>query len=226
MDSFLDPTLLSIITGLTCGLWAAVMYSVWWVISQVRESYKNRIVSRRIRRHVEQATNYRNQIRSMLNGRRRIASRVRLEQLAGQIDSWTADVEALARRIDRFQNDKLIRRDLSRLPGAIRSLERQLAGESRQEVRARLGQTLENRKQHLTSLQRLQATMQRAEIEIEHTISSMGIIYSQVFTGQSTSHVESYSHLSVEVDEQIQSLQDYLEAMDEVHQERAERLGA
>jgi hypothetical protein len=68
--------------------------------------------------------------------------------------------------------------------------------------------------------------MQRAEIEIEHTISSMGIIYSQVFTGQSTSHVESYSHLSVEVDEQMQSLQDYLEAMDEVHQERAERLGA
>jgi hypothetical protein len=58
--------------------------------------------------------------------------------------------------------------------------------------------------------------MKRAEIQIESTLSSLGTIYSQLLTGQSTDHVADYSRLSSEVDEEVRLLQDRLEALEEV----------
>ena len=83
-------------------------------------------------------------------------------------------------------------------------------------ARTELEHTLVNRKNQLAALKRLQGTMRRAEIQIESTLSALGTIYSQLLTGQSTDHVADYSRLSAEVDEEVRTLQDQLEALQEV----------
>jgi hypothetical protein len=110
---------------------------------------------------------------------------------------------------------------LEAVPKAITDLESRLAQETDPAIRSQLERTLANRRKQLAALERLQNTMKRAEIQIESTLSSLGTIYSQLLTGQSTDHVADYSRLSAEVEEEVHTLQDHLEALEEVKLGRA-----
>jgi hypothetical protein len=102
------------------------------------------------------------------------------------------------------------------VPEAIARLEEQLASEQEPATQAELRQTLANRRNQLATLQQLHSTMKRAEIKIESTISSLGTIYSQLLISQSADQVADYSRLSEEVDEEVRTLEDHLEALEEV----------
>jgi len=102
------------------------------------------------------------------------------------------------------------------VPKSIKKLEAQLAQETDGATRAELERTLASRKNQLVALQQLQNMMKRAELKIESTLSSLGTIYPQLLTSQSTNHVADYSRLSEEVDEEVRTLQDHLEALEEV----------
>lgn len=143
-------------------------------------------------------------------------SRQRLRDLADQVDSWVANIADLALRIDRFQRNGLLRKDLSTLPRTIRNLERRLAVERDEFNRREMKRTLENLKQQLTCLEQSDRIIKRAELQIERMLSSVGTIYSQVLTGHSAGRVADYSRLSAEVEEQVRVLQDHLEALEEV----------
>jgi hypothetical protein len=139
-----------------------------------------------------------------------------LQQLGLQIEHWTNAIQDLVQRIDSLQQDKLIRRDIKVVPAAIADLEARLNREADAPIRAQLERTLANRRKQLASLEQLQNTIKRAEIQIESTLSLLGTIYSQILTGQSTSHVADTSRLSADVDEEVRLLQDQLEALREV----------
>jgi biotin-(acetyl-CoA carboxylase) ligase len=115
-----------------------------------------------------------------------------------------------------LRQDDVIRQDMREVPKAITDLEARLANESDTVVRSQLERTLDNRRKQLDSLEQLRTMMKRAEIQIESTLSQLGTIYSQLLTGQSTSHVADYSRLSADVDEEVRLLQDHLEALREV----------
>ena len=73
-----------------------------------------------------------------------------------------------------------------------------------------------NRRNQMAALEHLQRIIKRAEIKIESTLSSLGTIYSQMLISQSTDHVADYSRLAADVDEEVRTLQDHLEALEEV----------
>jgi hypothetical protein len=169
-----------------------------------------------IQAHLDKALAYQTQIESLVKATADANARARLQELAGEVGEWVEAIEDLARRINDFQGNSLIRQDLESVPQAIASLETQLGTEADPGIRAQLERTLTNRRNQLASLERLQTTMKRAEIQIESTLSALGTIYSQLLTGESTDHVADYSRLSAEVDEEVRLLQDRLEALEEV----------
>jgi heme exporter protein D len=173
-----------------------------------------------IQAHLDRARLYKEQIEAMTRSAADRNTHLRLQELANQVDEWTQAVETLARRVAAFQKNRLIHQDLTSVPQAIKNLEDQLAGETDPATRAELEQTLTARKNQLAALQQLQNMMKRAEIKIESTLSSLGTLYSQVLTSQSTDHVADYSRLSAEVDEEVRTLQDHLEALEEVKMDR------
>lgn len=175
-----------------------------------------RLANRRIQAHLDKALEYKAQIDAVAASAAPRRNNERLPQLVAQVDEWIEDVKDLAARIDYFEQNALIRRDLETVPKNIQSLKARLARETSPANRDVLERTLKNHQKQLAALKQLGDIMQRAEIQIESTLSSLGAIYFQILAGQSASHVADYSHLSAEVDEEVQLLQDHLEALNEV----------
>lgn len=189
---------------------------LWLVWQQLRHNNAETAEVNRASAYLEQALAYKKQIDQALRAATQQRNSVHLQQLGLQIEHWTGAIQDLVQRINSLQQDELIRRDLKAVPAAIADLEARLHHESDDAIRAQLERTLANRRKQLVSLEQLQNTVKRAEIQIESTLSLLGTIYSQILTGQSTSHVADYSRLSAEVDEEVRLLQDQLEALREV----------
>jgi hypothetical protein len=169
-----------------------------------------------VQSHLDRARTYKAQIEALTKSTSDQIVYSRLQELNQQVDEWIQAVEALAKRINGFQRDAVIQHDLEAVPQSIAKLEAQLARETDPATRAELERTLLNRKNQLAALQHLQNMMKRAEIKIESTLSALGTIYSQLLIGQSTDQVADYGRLSSDVDEEVRTLQDHLEALEEV----------
>lgn len=169
-----------------------------------------------IQAQLERALTYKAQVETLVSRSGDDRANKRLKDLTAQVEAWVEAIKRLAQRVDYFQQDPLIRRDLETVPQSIERLEKQLAGETDEATRAELERTLGNHQKQWTSLRQLQNIVQRAEIQIESTLSALGTIYSQLLTNQSTSHIADYNHFSAEVDEEVRRLQDQLEALQEV----------
>lgn len=165
---------------------------------------------------VKKARTYQAQIKSLLKSSSKQTIHIRQADLTNQIDQWVQAIETLAERVESFRQNSVIQTDLVAVPQSISDLERRLASETDESTRAELDRTLAVHKNHLEALNRLQGTINRAEIKIESTLSLLGTLYSQMLTSQSTNHVADYSRLSEDVEEEVHILQDHLDALGEV----------
>jgi hypothetical protein len=165
---------------------------------------------------LERALAYQQQIRHFVATATDKAAPRRLQTIAGQVDIWVASVQDLAQRLDTFQQNALIRQDVETVPATITQLQQQLAETRDPTLTATLERTLTNYQNQLNTLQNLQHLMRRAEIQMDSTLASLGTIYSQLLTNQSTNQVADYAHLSAEAEEETRLLQDHLEALTEI----------
>ena len=165
---------------------------------------------------LEKAFAYRDRINEMVRTAPNEKRGARLQDVAAQVNDWVDAIANLAQRLDAFEQDALIHQDLETVPEAIASLEDQLASEQDATLQTALRRTLANRKNQLAALKQLQQLMKRSEIQMEDTLSSLGTIYSQLLTDQSTHQVADYSRLSSAAEEETRLLQDRLDALAEI----------
>ncbi len=166
--------------------------------------------------YLEQAQDYQTKIANAFKSPSESSGPRNPELVTPQIDNLIKAIEDLVKRISSLRQNEVIRRDLQSVPKAIKDLESRLKAENDAVIQAQLERTLQNRRKQFESLEALQNTIKRAEIQIESTLSQLGTIYSQLLTGQSTSQVADYSRLAADVDEEVQVLNDYLSALREV----------
>lgn len=199
--------------------WLPMLVALGWGVALIfllRPEQEKATTGNRLQEYLEQSRAYQAKIDSVIRASPGQGDGTALLNLAAEVNRWTQAIEELVHRIDNLQQDTLIRRDLAAVPKAIEELEARLEAEKEPSIRAQLERTLRNRHKQLTSLEQLQTIIARAEIQIESTLSMLGTIYSQILTGQSTSHVADYSRLSTDVDEEVRQLKDHLEALREV----------
>lgn len=144
-----------------------------------------------------------------------------LAELSGRFGEWEKSVQQMAERITAFRANGVVQQDLRTVPDSIRKLEEQLKTEKDDIVRAQLDRTLATRRNQLAALDKLQATMRHSEIQLESAVASLGTIYSQALANQSTNTIADYAGLATDVDDQVKSLQDQLEVLEEVRLGRA-----
>jgi hypothetical protein len=166
--------------------------------------------------YLQQTRAYKSQIDQAMRSRASKVEQIQMDTLNRRIEQWTAANEMLVQRLNQLRQDEVIRQDLRRVPKAIADLEKRLANQADPALQSQLEQALANRRKQLVALEQLQHTGQRAEIQIENTLSLLGTIYSQILTGHSTSDVALYSRLSADVDEEVRRLEDHLAALQEV----------
>jgi hypothetical protein len=205
-----SATTISPVTNLSQWGWLGGLIGLvgggWWLIQSF---YRGQSTGPS---HLQQAAVYTTQIERLLKSN---PSHQR-QQLLTQIYNWQKTIEELVQGLTSLRQNDLINRDVVDLPEVIADLEQQLATETNPALRPHLEHILTQRKAQLLALEHLQITVQQAEIQVETTVALLGTIYSQLLIQQSTSHIADYQRLADNVNDEVQRLRDYLEALQEV----------
>jgi len=144
--------------------------------------------------------------------------REHLQDTTTGISDWISNIFRLARRLDAYAADDLIHRDRSRVDSELRSLEARLQQEDDPATREDLQEALRGKALQRENLERLQNTMERAQVQLEATLTALGTVYSQLLLAGARDVDSSRSRRVVEnIREQVASLNDLLAAMSEVY---------
>jgi len=171
---------------------------------------------------VDKALEYRQRIAETIARTRQGVLREHLSGMAGQIDEWIGNLYQLAQRLDAYEVDPVIRQDMRSVPQAIQNLQAKLKAEDDASVREQMAQTIESKKAQLANLQQLENMMQKAELQMDSTVTAMGTIYSQLLlVGVKDVDSGRAQRLREDISEQVKQLHDVVSSMDEVYHARA-----
>jgi hypothetical protein len=187
--------------------------------SLFREKYNTGgIRDKELRAKLDEAEEYRRRIREVVDQQKRGILRDRLVSTTSQVYDWIANMVALARRIDAYRSDQIIRRDQSSVPREVAELEARMARERDAAVREQMAMTLESKRQFAASLQELDGRMERADLQLDHSLAALGTVYSQLLL-VSSKDVDSdrADRLRADIRDEVSALQDLVESLSEVY---------
>lgn len=170
---------------------------------------------------VHKAVEYLQQVETAVLASKEGPMRDRLDRTTDEMVDWVEGIYRLASRLDAYRQDEVIKRDLISVPEAIRSLRERLIETPDPAMRPQIEEAIRDRESQLASLQKLDNTMQNADLLLERNLSDMGRVYSQVHLMSSLREVEGKeADLQSEISEHVHQLDDLVEAMDEFHGNR------
>ena len=192
-----------------------------------REEFDPRqIGDRELRGKLSQVVEYRERIDLAVREQRQGVLRQHLTEMAMGIDDWVAQMFQLARRLEAYRADGIIVRDLQEVPREIQRLHARLKLETDDNVRQQMEATLASKIAHQRSLSSLEDTMERADLQMDHSLSALGTVYSQVpLIGAREVDSGRTQRLREDIRQQVLSLQDMLDSINAVYNYRVEGVG-
>jgi len=176
----------------------------------------SRIRNRVSRDQISKALEYRRNMLKLIK-RHDGAMKVHLRQTVEDINDWIAHMYDIGQHIDAFDGNDIVERDLKMVPQKIEKVKIRIQRENDERVRSDLERQLKQLEQQKLNLEATQNSVKRAEIQLESTLSSLGTVYAQMSL-LGTKEVDSSraQRLRLEIQDEVASLQDTIEAMDEV----------
>ena len=173
---------------------------------------RNRVSRERLR----DAFEYRRNMLKLAD-RSKGAMRNRLRTLVSDVSDWITYMYNLAERIDLSESNDLVLRDRQQVPRKIESVKARIKKEPDEHARRSLQVQLTHLQQQHMSLEATFSSIKRAEIQLESTLSALGTVYAQMsLLGTKETDSAKGQRLSIEVKDEIDKLQDTIDAMDEV----------
>lgn len=187
--------------------------------SLFREKYSTAgFRDRNLRDKLNEAEQYRQRIQTVVDQQRSGLLRDRMKGTTSQVYDWLANMVTLARRLDAFRMDPLIKRDLDSVPKEIKQLEARLNLEGNARVRQQMAATLESNRRHLATLQELAGRMQRADLQLDNSLAALGTVYSQLLLiGSKDVDSDRADRLRDDIRGEVLALQDLVESLNEVY---------
>ena len=180
------------------------------------------IQSAEYRQRVEKALDYRQQIEEHTRLTTKGLLRDHLIDTTAGVADWVSNVFGLAKRLDRYQLDSMLQRDQRDLPKEIAALRIRWQREDNDSVKQELQQAITAKENQLVNLQRLQNSMEKAEYQLETTLTALGTVYSQILL-ISAKDVDSgrAKRLREDISDQVAALQSLQSTLDEVYSQPA-----
>ncbi len=211
--------------------WLALVFSILFdpaanakaVAELLRQDYNPAALrSQTTRERVNKALGYRARIAETIARARDGVLRDHLQDTAGQIDEWIANLYRVAQRVDDFETDDVIHQDLRSAPQALQNLQARLKSEGDPAVCEQIRETIQAKQQQLESLKRLESTMERAEYQMDSTVTALGTVYSQLLLiGAKDIDSGRAQRLREDIGEQVNMLHDLVSSVDEVYAHKA-----
>jgi hypothetical protein len=192
-----------------------------------REKFNTRgINDGELKAQVNKALEYRDRIDGAIARSREGVLRDHLQDVSGGITNWMENVFLLVRRLDAYQGDQTIHRDRQSVEPEIESLKKRLASEDDDSVKRQISQAIAQKQIQRDNLNKLQNVMEKAEFQLESTITAMGTVYSQMMIlGSRDLSAGRAQRLQQDIDDQVRALQDVVHTLDEVYQQGTGPLG-
>lgn len=166
--------------------------------------------------------------RNMITLAKRQKGAMRTDQLATieGVNNWIAAMYELAQHIDLFETNELVERDLRMVPQRIEKVKIRIERETDPRVVDDLERQLQLLEQQKINLEATKNSVKRAEIQLESTLSSLGTIYAQMTLLGTKGEVDSARNqrLRLEIQDEVNSVQDTIDAMEEVQLQTMSRL--
>ncbi len=172
------------------------------------------------RQRLQSALEYRRNM-LVLAKRHQGAMRTSMQQTVSDINDWITHMYDLAEHIDSFDSNDLVERDRKMVPQQIEKAQIRLKQEQDPDIRRDLEIQIKQLQQQNDNLEATANSVKRAEIQLESTLSSLGTIYAQMSL-LGTKEVDSAraQRLRLEIQDEVSSLQDTIDAMAEVQSQR------
>lgn len=170
------------------------------------------------RSKVAKALEYREQMEFLLQHTRDGALRTHLEATVNDVSDWISNMFTLARRLDHYSRTTILKQDRDVIPQELQALGDRMKAERDPAVRAQLQRSIEQKRAQLEQIERLDNTMERAALQLDDTLSAMGTVYAQVqLIDAKDIDGGRAQRLQQDIADQIHSLNDVQQAMDEVY---------
>ncbi|MGW8317833.1 MAG: hypothetical protein ACWGPS_01210 [Candidatus Promineifilaceae bacterium] len=229
----LGPSLIEAVPGwawLVGGLVAeaAIIYSSYTdpetgrkvVAEMLQDEFHPEVLEdRRLQEQVQEALDYRSRITAAIRERRDSVLKDNLTETARQIDEWLESIYSLAQRLDRYRQEReILERDRTRAEQRIDQLEKQAKVESDPQVIEQIAFTVDGMRRQVETIRTLDNTMERAQLQLESTLSALGTIYSQtMLVGAKDIDSGRAKRLRQDIASEVEELDNILVAMDEVY---------
>ncbi len=189
------------------------------VADLLRQKFNPRgIRSAQYRQRVEKALEYRQLIEEHVRRSDTGVLRDHLSDTTAGIADWVANVFGLAERLDVYQNDQVLARDLRDVPREIADLRVRLQHENDETVQQTLAKTITGKEEQLANLEKLHNAMEKAEYQLETTLTALGTVYSQILLINAKDMDSGRAQrLRDDISDQVAALQSLQETLDEVY---------
>lgn len=149
--------------------------------------------------------------------------RIQLRETIDQVNDWIAAMYDLAVHIDIFDNNEIVARDLQAVPQKIEKTKIRIERETDPRVLDDLNTQLQQLERQKMNLEQTKNSVKRAEIQLESTLSSLGTVYAQMSLLGTKGGVDGskQQRMRLEIKDEVNSLQDTIDAMEEVHMQTA-----
>jgi len=189
------------------------------VSDMLRQEFNPRAIrTAEFRQRVEKALDYRQRIEEHVRKTDAGVLREHLMDTTSGVSDWVANVYGLAKRLDSYQGDEVLARDLREVPREIAQLRLRLQQETDESVRQTLSSAIDGKQEQLANLHKLQNAMEKAEYQLETTLTALGTVYSQIQL-VNVKDIDSgrAQRLRQDINDQVAALQSLQESLDEVY---------
>ena len=190
------------------------------VASLLHHEFKpEKLRDKSLQQQVNRALDYRSRINQAIRSQGDSLLKDELSQTASQIDDWLENIYDLAQRIDRYRSDRaILTRDYQHAQKRIDQLSKDLQYEQDAALKDQIQATLEGVQQQLSTIDKLENTIQRAELQLENSLTHLGTIYSQTMLVDAKDIDSGRARrLRQEIVEEVTEINDVLLAMEDVH---------
>lgn len=180
----------------------------------------------KLRQEVEKGMEYQRRIEQQIQSQRPGILRDRLEDTAGQLTDWVANIFALAKRLDAYKQDGLLARERSNVPKEVETIEARLKLEGNQQIRQQMSDVLAGKRTQLEALQALHTRMHQAQLQMDQSLTALATVYSQVQLVDAQDIASGQTErLRSDIQEQVNRLNDLVASINDVYNYKTEGLG-
>lgn len=224
------------ILDLPAAAWLAALVPLWVLVvgakvldrsagekaaaQALREEYDlEKIESAHLRDIVRRATDYRERIDQVVAKAGEGAFTVRMQDVSNQVEQWVGRIYALAQKVDAYRLNDVIQKDTKSIPTSIGQLKIRMTQERDESVKAEIANAIHQRQGQLNMLEALDATMDKAELQLENTLTALGTVYSQMLLidARDVSSART-QRLRDNITEQMAGLNDVITSMNDVYE--------